>query len=373
MTRVQGLFEKGYTLRGPNPSSVRAYPRHRAGTRHRPLWAVAGAGWVAIALLVAGPLTGAAVAAPAPGLQPWTQYDTGRVNVVFPSQLPVVELVQDANASVRATLELIGVYEVSSTGFPHPTVVAAAFPTSATAFNGTRSPEDPNAPTTLAATLNVFPVGQPLWGSSSTLTPVGLPRGSTSLTMTYGATQNTAQVAGVGINWSVSGWPWANQSDLLALRFGFTYAAGDALTACTSSTLLEQTLPPCLGQTVSSTDPVWSAHYSSFEGENGTGAVAVVSWGTNDRVGTSTTPVTAGAVTTGPGTSELLLCAPADAGSAVLGTVAFALVAPAPPSVSALLHAAPLAFVGALAAIVTLGAVGVVAYRRRDRRLRESL
>jgi hypothetical protein len=373
VTGVQRLFDKGYTFPDPQTLPVtNRLPRLFRGVRPSHRIALA-AGSLAFVLLAATPLFGTAAATPSPSTLPWTQYDTGRVNVVFPSQLPVVELVQDANASVSATLQLTGVYEVSSAGFPHPTVIAAAFPTIANAFNGSPSPAAPNSPTTLSATLTVFPVGIPIWNSTHILAPIGVPKGSTSLSLSYGATTSTAAVAGVRINWSVANWPWTNAGDLLALGFSFQYASGAALTACTGSSLFYQGPPPCTGQTVAPGAPVWSSHFSSLEGENGTGPVAVVSWATDDVVGTSMAPVTAGAYTTGPGGGELLLAAPSDSGSSIQGSLAFALVAPGVASLSTVLHGELYAYVGALG-LITAGAIaGIVAYRRRDRQIRESL
>ncbi|HZY91528.1 MAG TPA: hypothetical protein VFG07_01950, partial [Thermoplasmata archaeon] len=94
--------------------------------------ATAPAALLGLGLLAAGLFPGLASAGPTPSVHllagPWSHYDTGRVNVVYPSALPVVQLVQDANSSFSATLGVTGVYEIAPGGLPTPTVVAAAFP-----------------------------------------------------------------------------------------------------------------------------------------------------------------------------------------------------------------------------------------------------
>ena len=370
MTAVQRLFDKGYTPRTPHRGLVSGTDGNRG--RRTATGGVGVAVGVACLLLVGGLVPGAS-ARPTPTVQPWTQYDTGRVNVVFPAQLPVVELVQDANSSVSATLQLLGVYEVSPGGFPLPTVVAAAFPSSATAFNSSSPAASTGGPTTMGATLTVYPVGAPIWNATAApLAPVGLPRGSTSLTLSSGPSQSTSVVAGVAINWSVSGWPWSNANDLLALRFSFDFASGAALTACTGSSLFTRTIPACIGESVAPGSAVYSQGFSSFEGENGTGPIAVVTWGSSAVVGTTMTPVTAAGYSVAPGVGELLLCAPSSQGTAVSGTMGFALVAPT-QVLPQLLHGDLVAYAVALATIAAVALAGVLAYRRRDRRIRDEL
>ncbi|MCI4336288.1 MAG: hypothetical protein L3K17_03710 [Thermoplasmata archaeon] len=380
MSRVQGLFDKGYTPRLPQSSL------HQGGTT------IEGgrvserrAGAVRAAVLTAGLLLSvlagsagpaAATQSPAPtSLQPWNHYDTGRVNVVFPAQLPAVTLVQDANASVSASLQLTGVYELSSGTLSNGTIVAAAFPDQAAAFNGSAAVSGPNSPLSLTAQLAAFPVHATVWQTGALLAPTGSALGATTLTVSYSPTTNTAAVAGVGINWSLSSWPWVGPHDFLALSFAFGYATGAALTACTGSSLLYHTMPPCSGSSVANGTAVWGAGYTSVEGEGGGGPVAVVSWGNSVLFGTATSPITLGALANGTGASDLLLSAPEAGGdSGVSGTIGFALVAPAAPTlVAALLEGNSLIYGGSALVLGAIAVAGVLVYRRNDRRARELL
>lgn len=379
MTEVQRLFDNGYHTRTPHPPSENGGStttlrllRIRRSRLLRPLLLSAGVGF----LLAVPALASALSTSPhgAPTIQPWSRYDTGRVNVVFPSQLPVVQLVQDANPSLSATLQLAAIYELSPGGLPTPTVVAAAFPDHASAFNASSTPSTISGnPVGLSAQLSVFPVGLPLFSSSGAPTATGAPVGTTTLTVSYSATTNTATDAGVALNWSLSGWPWESTGDLLALAFSFSDPTGTSLTACTSSTLLVLASPPCAGASIAVGTPLWGTGYTSLEGESGAGPVALVSWGDSVEFGSSTSPVRCGADALGGGVGELVLSAPGFQGSGASGKMAFALVAPPSNPVSAILHANPLLYGAALAALGAVAVAGVAAYRRHDRQVRDSL
>lgn len=374
MTEVQRLFDKGYT-----PASAHSLTRTGGSTidGRRPHPApriVPSAAWLAAGLVLGIVAAGVAAAAPlAPS--PWDQYDTGRVSVVFPEQLPVVELVQDANASVSATLQLTGIYELSSGPLSNATIVAAAFPAQAASFNGTASPAPGAAPVALTAQLAAFPVRAQVWQTGGFLAPLGGALGQTTLSVSYSDTTTTTNGAGVAINWSLSSWPWVAPHDYLALSLAFGYAANGALTACTATSLLYHAAPPCVGSDVPNGSALWGAGFSSVEGEGGGGPVAAVSWGSSVAFGASTSPVTVGALANGTGKGDLLLSAPeAATGTGASGTVAFALVAPVPPAVVAtLLHGSALVYGGAAAAAALVSVAGVLAYRRHDRRVRDEL
>ncbi|MCI4360817.1 MAG: hypothetical protein L3J91_03865, partial [Thermoplasmata archaeon] len=59
----------------------------------------------------------------------WATYPTGGLQVIFPSTLPQVDLVDRANSSLGAALQVDAILELQPGGLPHPTIVAAAFPT----------------------------------------------------------------------------------------------------------------------------------------------------------------------------------------------------------------------------------------------------
>jgi len=334
----------------------------------RPAGAAALAAAAAVVLL-AGP----ALAGSAPTVTPWSHYDTGRVNVVFPSTLPGVELIQDANASLTATLELAGIYEINTTASGGPAVVAGAFPESATGFNGTTTGSASGAPVELFANLAIYPVDLGLFDPATTVAPTGAPTGTTSLTLSYSPTTSTETAAGVGINWTVGAWPLAHPGDLLALAFDFAYAAGASVTACRGATVLSVPQPACAGTDIGIGGSVWGAAYTSLEGEAGPGPVAVVSWTETVLYGTAASPVDIGAYSSGAGAARLVV-ASAPVGSApARGTVGFALVAPTPSAAAVLLTGDLGPYVGALAGLGAVAGIATVAYRRRERAARAAL
>lgn len=374
MSQLQRLFGKGYTTRAAHSvmgNGGSTIDRGRSGARRR----FARGAAVLAAGLVLTVLGSGAVAGSPYQPAPWDQYDNGRVSVVFPVQLPAVELVQDANSSVTATLQLTGIYELSGGPLANASIVAAAFPAQAASFNGTAAAAPTTAPVALTAQLAAFPVRAEVWQTGGSLAPTGVALGRTTLSVSYSDSATTSSGAGVGINWSLSAWPWVAPHDSLALSFAFGYAASGALTACTASSLLDHATPPCVGSDVPNGTALWGAGYSSVEGQGTSGPVAAVSWGSNVVFGSSTSPVTVGALANGTGRGDLLLTAPeAAAGSGASGTVAFALVAPLAQSVvAALLHGSVLAYGGAAVVATIAGVVGVLAYRRHDRRVRDGL
>lgn len=376
MNEVQRLFDKGYTpcpahsLTSQGGYTIDFARRGERGPRGR------GAAVLTAGLLLSVLAAGVATASTGPtGIQPWDRYDTGRVSVVFPEQLPAVELVQDANSSVSATLQLTGIYELSSGALANASIVAAAFPDQAQSFNGSAPAPTTTAPLALSAQLGAFPVQAQVWQTGGFLAPLGSALGQTTLSVSYSATTTTTSVAGLGINWSLSSWPWVGPHDYLALSFEFGYAAGGGLTACTASSLLYHTLPPCVGSAVPNGTALWGAGFSSVEGDGHGGPVAAVSWGSNVVFGSATSPVTVGALANGTGRGNLLLSAPeASPTSGASGTVQFALVAPpTPAAIVGALTGEPWVYGGTAVALAALSAVGVAAYRRHDRRVRDEL
>ena len=376
MRGVQGLFDKGYTTSPAHSLTRKGGSTIDVTGRAQRRLAVRGAALLTAGLLLGVVAAGVAAATSGPtSIQPWDRYDTGRVSVVFPEQLPAVELVQDANSSVSATLQLTGIYELSSGPLANASIVAAAFPDQAQTFNGSAPAPATTAPLALTAQLGAFPVQAQVWQTGGFLAPLGSALGQTTLSVSYSASTSTSSVAGVGINWSLSSWPWVGPHDYLALSFEFGYAAGGALTACTASSLLYHTVPPCVGSAVPNGTALWGAGFSSVEGNGGTGPVAAVSWGSNVLFGSSTSPITVGALANGTGRGNLLLTAPeAPSTAGASGTVQFALVAPpSPAAILGALTGEPLAYAGTAVALAVLSGVGVAAYRRHDRRVRDEL
>ncbi len=347
----------------------------RSGRRRGAAGWTAGAGILLAAsfLLLPAAALGAEPSAVHPLASPaGSSYDNGQVTAVFPSTVPRVQLYQDANASVSATLEIDQILELTPGGYPHPTAVAAAFPASVTGFNGTGGA---NATGTmrLFALLQVLPVDAAIWAPSSVLTPTGATLGSARLALTYSLDANGTFSAGVRIAWNVSGWPWISPADTLAIEFAFSLASGRSLSICSGTTPLALS-PDCSNAPAGPGAAGWSAAYSSVEGDNGTAPVAALAWDPlANLTGGRSVPYTVGAYSPVAGTAEVMLGAVADGSAAVSGSARFALVTPVLPALPVLLHGEGLVYGGTLLAVLAVGSVGVVAYRRRDRRIRETL
>ena len=380
MTKVQRLFDNRYTPSSPQRTgrgggAVR--PMIGAGVRSAPHRSrLRGIPSVALGLpiLLAVAATAAAgVPSGTPTVQPWSHYDTGRVNVVFPSALPSVELFQDANASLSATLAIAGVYEIDPTASGGPEVVAGAFPFDVQQFNGTSVGAAIGTPILMSANLPIYPVGIGLFDHGAQVVPTGAPVGATTLTVTFSPTTSTATAAGVGINWSVTGWTAAT-GDLLAVGFDFGFGTSGKLTACEGSSLLHLAAPPCAGSGIASGSTLWGGQYTSLEGDGGSGPLAVVSWAGSIDYGTAATPVTMGAYASGGGAAELVLgSVPATGAAPARGTVAFALEAPTVVTLSTLVVGNGLVYVVSGVGVAALAAAAVVGVRRRDRRTLEEL
>jgi hypothetical protein len=306
----------------------------------------------------------------------WASFDTGHVNVVLPTQLPRVELYQDSNRSVSATLQVDQVLEMSPGALPHPTVVAAAFPSGVQGFNGSANGTASTWPLTLSAELEVRPQNVSLWSNAPALLPVGGSIGEAILQVEYAPIDNGSGSGGVWVSWSITDWPWVNPGDLLAVELQFTVGSGRTLTACTGSHPLDPDAPGCVGQPIPSQGISWGSNFNSLEGSNGTGPMASVAWNESAQLPTgAVAPYTVGTLSTGNGSAELLLGAAGLGSDSVVGGVSFSLVA-------APLQNAPLVgivggigwvYLGTLLGTGLLASGGVVAYRRRDRRMREDL
>ena len=337
---------------------------------------VAPVALLSLGLLTAGLLSGVPGPAPTSGVHvfasPWSHYDTGRVNVVYPSALPTVQLVQDANASYAATLTVDGIYELAPGGLPTPTVVAAAFPNSVAAFNGSASAGASGSPLALYANLEVFPVGLPLWAPDTSIGPTAGPVGSSTLAVAFSPTTSSTTSAGVSVNWTVVGWPWTSTADALAIDFSFDYATGGSLTACQSSPVASS-VPACSGRDLAVGQSAWGSDYASLEGEGGAGPIAVLAWSPSIEFGAAPSPVQMGALAGSPGSSDLLLMGTNAGVGPVAGQLAFSLIAPTLSAVAHEVVGDPALYLATVALVGAGATAGVLGYRRYDRRTRNSL
>lgn len=331
-------------------------------------------GLLVVALVATSPL--AAGSSPPPVLTvpgAWASYDTGRVSVVLPAALPQVELFQDANSSLRATLQIDQIVELSPGGLPHPRIVAAAFAAGVHTYNGSSAQNASSWPLSLSAELAVRPVNSTLWGSSGLPIPLQGGLGVSILTITYAPANNRSTTSGVAVNWSVSSWPWVAPTDLLAIEFHFSLSAGRQLTACSGPDGTETASTGCMGTALATNGISWGSSYTGLVGAGGSGPMAAVDWNTSARLPWgAAVPYTVGTYDTGNGTAEVLLGAAAHGASLVTGSVDFQLVAPA-GSVLATVEGEPFVFGGTVVAGTVASVTGLLLYRRRDRRLRDAL
>ncbi len=360
MTGVQRLFGNGYT-----PAA--GWKPHRMRSRTQGLGSVSAI--VALAVLMAFPPAAAApsTASVPPGV---ASYNTGRVSVILPSQLPSIELFQDANNSVSASLQVEGVLELAPGSLPHPTVVAAAFPGSVQGFNGTSLANSTSWPLTLTASLEVRRQNVALWTDAPIPSPLGATVGAAVLSVTYAPLDNGSAGAGVGVQWTIQNWPWVSAGDLLAVEMGLTVSPAGLLTICSGNRPVGFALSACPGPAFPEASIQWGSSYDGLEGGGSTGPIAALSW--NDTATDVAQPYTVGAFATGTGAAQLVLGAPAAGASSLEGGVGFALVAPVPTTLASIVADAPVYF--ATVGVTSAAALAaVVAYRRRERRLSAEL
>lgn len=359
MTDVQRLFGNGYTpCPGWNGHSMRIRDRLRR----------AAPAVVALALLLALP-TVAATPGHSSSPAELASYNTGRVSVILPQELPSIELFQDANTSVSASLQVEGVLELAPGSLPHPTIVAAAYPDAVHGFNGTSVATSAAWPLTLTASLDVLRQNVSLWASSAVPAVLGVPVGAATLSVTYAPLDNGSAGAGVGVQWTIQNWPWVSHADLLAVELGLNVSPALGLTICSGDRPVGFALSACSGPEFSGSDVQWGSSYDGLEGGGSSGPVAAVSW--NDTASGVSQPYTVGALSTGAGSAQLVLGAAAAGAPSLVGGVGFALVAPLAP-LGILSADAPL-YLGTLAVTTVAALVAVVAYRRRERRVSEEL
>jgi hypothetical protein len=331
--------------------------------------------FVPVAAMSAPFAVGAPVTLLSPPLPAWATYDTGRVSVVFPAAIPQVVLYQDANSSVNAVLQVDGIFELTPGNLPHPTVVAAAFPTQASSFNAT-TPQNLTAdPFLLSADLEVRTTNVGLWSSTGGIVPAGgWNVGPATLDIGYSATAPGALGSGVLVNWSIVGWPWMQPHDLLAIELRFAAENSATFTGCTASQELGSSSTHCAGAAFPAEGIVWDSTLTSIETEGADGPQASVAWTpTAMSANGSETLYAVGAFATGNGSAEVVLGAAAGATSSISGSITFSLVAPLPPAAPVILRGAVVPFVATVLIAGGGAAVGILAYRRRESRLREEL
>lgn len=251
--------------------------------------------------------TGTSSAAPGPrGTSGWPSFDTGNVTLVFTGTMPSLALFQDTSPSVRTTLAFEHILEVSSSssrspaGGPSPVGLFArayALPSGSNSFSVTVSggitlPHgvwvNMSGNVTVRALSQAGSAGLPLWESPTGEIPSGAVGGSlgnvnvrVSFHLSGNGTPNHVGAAKVGV--VLSGWPWVDPADTLALEWQFFSPGNDtAMVACASSAPPSNGtvgISPCateMGLGVG--QPLWSNSTTAVETLQLGGLVSFVDW-----------------------------------------------------------------------------------------------
>ena len=372
--RVQALFDNGYSHRSRVASLGQPM---RSGSVHRPrggprLWTVAALAMATLALAI--PSAGGVALSSSnvhPLVNPYYSYSTGRVDVTLPSAQPYVELSDAQNASKSAALSVDEILEVAPAS-SSPQVVAVAFPSHLSTFNG--STPSGASTVSLIAALQVLPAEGAIWaGPGATVTPDGPPVGAAILSLNYSIPSGSSPGTGVAIQWTISGWPWRNSTDLLGVQLGLTTESGSGLTACSGSAAAG-VAAGCRGTALTPGTTVWGSTFVGLQGETVRGPTASVGWdGALTTASGASAPVTVGALGQTGSYGHLFLGGAAGGSASVTGSISFALVNPSFPSVPLVLHGEAGWFAVSLAVFASAGLAGFVATRRQARSIEASL
>ncbi len=335
-------------------------------------WTAVLAAGLALSALALGGLA-SAEAPVTPALNPpvqWSAFTNGPVSIVFPDAFPQVDLYQQANRSVTATLQVDGVYELLPGSLPRPTVVSEAFPTAGAGFNVSAPSSLAEGPVSFTAELGVRSAYASLWGSSGPGPAAGALVGATTLTLAYSQLASPGAGSGVRLGWTITGWPWAHAGDLLAIELHFTAPNAPGLAACTTDPLGTPD-PGCAGQSLAARTIVWDASLSSLVGVTPTGPMASLAWGPTVSTTNMTAPYSVGALAVSNTSAEVVLGLPAS--SLVHGEAALALAPPVAPIASTLLHGSAVVYLATLAVAGAGGGALTLLYRRRSRAITAAL
>lgn len=348
------------------------------------------------------------------GASTWPSFDNGNVTLVFTGASPSLTLFQDTSPSVRSTLTFEHIMEVSTSGSRGPVSTlspvglfarAYALPSGSTGFSvvvsgSIASPQgvwvNMTGKVTVSALSQVGLTGLPVWQDPTGEIPVtaigaslGVVDVGVSFHLSGNATPDHLGQAKVGV--TLSGWPWVDPADTLALEWQF-FSPGNATAtvACASSAPPPNGtvgISPCATEMgLGIGQPIWSNSTTALEAVQMGGLVSYVDWSNSGVITTgsgSSQPASLGAALfpiSGTNLVRLLQLAPFGLGSfAALEEDPTIGLVPTLPSVHLPPVAIPPVFQGDLGAfLVTLAAsavvilaVGSIARRREKRRLRE--
>lgn len=365
MRAVQRLFGNDYTERaGLDAYMSRGDAQYRRG--------VPGLAFASL-LLVTGLalLLPVATALPPISAGPsYAAYDTGGLHIVLPSALPHIDLTQDANASVGASLILDRLVEVNASGANahSPQIVAAALATEVRSFNAS-SAGAPGVLVGLTANLTVYKSSGPLFPPAGSARPIAPQSAIAPTTLTV--LLRSGPAGEVGISTSIVGWPWVAPDDVLAVGWQFSVTDASSFAGCAQAASTGVPAAACGADPFAAGNASWHTGWTALEGLTVAGPQAQLGWPSFANSSNGPVPTLSGAERTAPGSAEVVQGAPAKDASSVEYSLSYALALP--PTLNTLLHGSLWPYLGGGLSAAALAAGAVVYVRRRDRQLLDDL
>jgi len=363
VTVVQRLFGNDYT-------GMPGLDARMAGVPGRRMVQGQVGGGLAIAWAVLVLAASAASGHVLPADPAYASADSGGVHIEVPSALPHIDLTQDANASVGASLVLDRIVEVTPST-TDPQIVAKATVTNVRSFNSTGA-AGPHVLAGLTANLTVFQSSGDLFpvpGLESRFSP-SIPIAPTTVVVTV---LTTATPGTVSVAATIEGWPWTNAQDDLAVGWSFQVGHASGFSGCPRAVPSQVPATDCGADPFASSNSSWDDSWDGIQGVSTAGPEAQLGWNASFGSSVGDVPVIVGAQrTTGAGGSaEVVLGAAAAGATAITYGLSYALALP--PTVSHLLHGTLVPYLGGAVAAALLAGGAVVYVRRRDRRVLDAL
>ncbi|MCI4347485.1 MAG: hypothetical protein L3J97_02555 [Thermoplasmata archaeon] len=306
----------------------------------------------------------------------YADISTPAARILFGSPLPQVEIRPTSNTSLGATLGLDYLLEIAPnvTSPAHPLVLSVAAPQVLQHFNGTISLHGASSYVRLIATLPVYPANTSLWAHGVDVPAATNIAKQAILEVNYSLQTGSDGSPGVLVSWSVSGWPWVNPSgDQLALEYIVQVESGSGFQTCAGAPSANNPGATCPSRALTTGQAVWGSSLTALKGTGPAGSVAWVSWSAHVGSSQNQSPaVTVGAYLEQPGTSALVIAAPADGSDAVSGATLFLLSSGNLGGLGPLTGNLPV-YGAAAGVFVAAASAGIVVSRRRDRSIAREL
>ncbi len=384
------MFPNPYT-RSPRVVDTTDGPRTMIGASFRPVHRPGLGRTRALVLFLLAPALLCASAALAVG-HPTASAATGssyggfisnRVDIVFPAPTPGIELLDHSNHSIGVGLTISHIVEMLPGTASDPIVVQVASPTNGSPFEPTSATSGQDSfALNLHGLLPVLPTHAPLWTN-----PVGsLPTNSSgsgfpptapeaTLVVSYQLTTGPTNLQGLELSWSIKGWPWLAHNDLLGIEAMFTVFNATSFRVCPALAAVNASESQCHGGALAPGATLWnSPTLTSVLGEDRQGLTAGLAWGTTQSAtGVGPEPVSAGTYYAEPNLDRVTLASSAQGASNVTSDARLALALP--PSLAGVpkVLGNPWAFGVASVVFAAVAMGAIVAYRRREERIREQL